>query len=122
MTVTSLSRAAVFLAALALPAGAYASGAGAAMEIPDLTATSLGIAALLGFVLAYVFVIAEEFTNLRKSKAVVVMAGVIWILVAISYARAGVPGATDLLKMQIEEYAELLLFLLAAMTYVNTLQ
>ena len=122
MTVTSLSRAAVFLAALALPAGAHASGAGAAMEIPDLTATSLGIAALLGFVLAYVFVIAEEFTNLRKSKAVVVMAGVIWILVAISYARAGVPGATDLLKMQIEEYAELLLFLLAAMTYVNTLQ
>ena len=90
--------------------------------MPDLVGTGFAIAALLGFVIAYAFVIAEEFTHLRKSKAMVVMAGVIWVLVAIAYARAGIPGAADLLKEQIGGYAELLLFLLAAMTYVNTLQ
>jgi Na+/H+ antiporter NhaD/arsenite permease-like protein len=90
--------------------------------MPDLVGTPFAIAALLGFVLAYAFVIAEEFTHLRKSKAMVVMAGVIWVLVAMAYARAGIPGASDMLKIQIEGYAELLLFLLAAMTYVNTMQ
>lgn len=91
-------------------------------NLPDLTSAPLAILALAGFVLAYVFVIAEEFTHLRKSKAMVVMAGVIWVLVGIAYAQAGVPGAAELLRTQIEEYGELLLFLLAAMTYVNTLQ
>ena len=90
--------------------------------MPDLVGTGFAIVALLGFVIAYAFVIAEEFTHLRKSKAMVVMAGVIWVLVAIAYARAGIPGAADLLKEQIGGYAELMLFLLAAMTYVNTLQ
>ena len=122
MTVAILCRAAVGFLVLGLPFGAQAMGTGAAIEIPDLVSTPFAIAALVGFVLAYVFVIAEEFTHLRKSKAVVVIAGVIWVLVGIAYARAGVPGASELLKMQIEEYAELLLFLLAAMTYVNTLQ
>ncbi|MEZ5561547.1 MAG: sodium:proton antiporter NhaD [Gammaproteobacteria bacterium] len=115
-------RAAALLVISGLPLVAQASGAGAAIEVPNLVGTPLAIAALIGFVLAYVFVIAEEFTHLRKSKAVVVVAGVIWVLVGIAYAQAGVSGATELLKMQIEEYAELLLFLLAAMTYVNTLQ
>ncbi len=122
MTVTRCCRTAFVLAAMGLPPGAQASGAGTAIEIPDLVGTPFAIVALVSFVLAYVFVIAEEFTHLRKSKAVVVVAGVIWVLVGIAYAQAGVPGAADLLKMQIEEYAELLLFLLAAMTYVNTLQ
>lgn len=90
-------------------------------NLPDLTSAPLAILALAGFVLAYVFVIAEEFTHLRKSKAMVVMAGVIWVLVGIAYARAGVPGAAELLRTQIEEYGELLLFLLAAMTYVNAM-
>jgi len=91
-------------------------------DSPDFTVSGLGIAALLVFVVAYGFVIAEEFTHLRKSKAMLVAAGVIWVIVGIAYALAGRPGAEDLLKHNIEEYGELLLFLLAAMTYVNTLQ
>ena len=90
--------------------------------MPDLVGSPFAIAALLGFAVAYAFVIAEEFTHLRKSKAMVVMAGIIWVLVAIAYARSGVPGVTEILRVQIEGYAELLLFLLAAMTYVNTMQ
>lgn len=105
--------------ALAMPGLALASGAAPAA---DLTRTGFALAALALFVLAYGFVVVEEFTRLRKSKFVVVAAGLIWVLVGIAYARAGLPGAADMLRTQIEGYGELLLFLLAAMTYVNTLQ
>lgn len=96
--------------------------ASSATSVPDLTTSGFGLAALVLFCLAYAFVIAEEFTHLRKSKSVVIAAGVIWVLVGIAYARSGVPGAADILRMEIESYGELMLFLLAAMTYVNTLQ
>ena len=89
---------------------------------PNLTASGAGLLALAVFVVAYGFVIAEEFTNLRKSKPVVIAAGVIWMLVAVAYARAGVEGVEDALRSQLGDYAGLLLFLLAAMTYVNTMQ
>ena len=89
---------------------------------PDFTATALGSTALGVFLVAYGFVIAEEFTQLRKSNAVVVVAGVIWIIVGMAYAWAGQPGAETLLQEDLEGYGELLLFLLSAMTYVNTLQ
>ena len=74
--------------------------------MPDLVGSPFAIAALLGFAVAYAFVIAEEFTHLRKSKAMVVMAGIIWVLVAIAYARSGVPGVTEILRTQIEGYGE----------------
>src|SRR6188768_824724 len=89
---------------------------------PNLTASGAGLLALAVFVVAYGFVIAEEFTNLRKSKPVVIAAGAIWMLVAVAYARAGVEGVEDALRSQLGDYAGLLLFLLAAMTYVNTMQ
>ncbi|MEO8309063.1 MAG: sodium:proton antiporter NhaD [Pseudomonadota bacterium] len=92
------------------------------LESPDLTGTAVAIVALAVFVIAYGFVIAEEFTDLRKSKPVMIAAGIIWILVATAYERAGVKGVDETLRHHLTEYAELLLFLLAAMTYVNTMQ
>jgi Na+/H+ antiporter NhaD/arsenite permease-like protein len=74
------------------------------------------------FVIAYGFVIAEEFTHLRKSKPVVIAAGVIWVLVAVAARQHGGLDAAALLEHNLLEYAGLLLFLLAAMTYVNTLE
>ena len=65
--------------------------------------------------------IAEEFTHLRKSKPVMVAAGVLWMLVALAWKANGVPGAGELLRHNLLEYSELLLFLLAAMTFVNTM-
>jgi len=50
----------------------------------DFTATWLGIASILIFILAYSLVIGEEFLHLRKSKPVMVAAGIIWVLVAIA--------------------------------------
>jgi Na+/H+ antiporter NhaD/arsenite permease-like protein len=90
--------------------------------IPDLTATPLALAAVLAFVIAYALVIAEEFTHLRKSKSVVAAAGVVWLLVAFAWRSRGLEGAPELLRHNLLEFAELMLFLLAAMTYVNTLE
>ncbi len=112
----------IALLTLALPDFAQAATLSPSGGVPDLTTTGFGLAALGLFIVAYGFVIAEEFTQLRKSKSVVVTAGVIWVLVGIAYSRAGLPGAADMLRGQIEGYGELLLFLLAAMTYVNTMQ
>jgi Na+/H+ antiporter NhaD/arsenite permease-like protein len=94
----------------------------AGIEIPDLTASPLAITALVVFVAAYALVVAEEFTQLRKSKSVIAAAGIIWVLAACAWQLAGVKGADELLRHNLLEYAELLLFLLAAMTYVNTLE
>lgn len=93
-------------------------------ETPEnMTGTVYGIIALLVFVLAYSMVISEEQLHLRKSKPVLVAAGIIWILVGLSYNQIGAPHAAGIaVKHNIEEYAELLLFLLAAMTYINALE
>jgi Na+/H+ antiporter NhaD/arsenite permease-like protein len=108
----------IFFAALAALAPSVAS---AETLSRDLTASAVGILALGLFVLAYGFVIAEEFTHLRKSKPVMVAAGVLWLLAAIAWESRGIPGIGDLLRHNLLEYSELLLFLLAAMTFVNTL-
>lgn len=83
--------------------------------------SGLAILALAVFVLAYVLVIAEESIGLRKSKPVVFAAGLIWVLVGIAARKSGGIDAAQLLEHNLLEYAGLLLFLLSAMTYVNTL-
>lgn len=89
----------------------------------DLTRSGVGYFALGTFVLSYVFVMAEEFTHLRKSKPVILAAGFIWALIGWTYAAHGLPHAAEVaVRHNILEYAELFLFLLAAMTYINTLE
>ena len=96
-----------------------ASGAG---EIKDYTGHGLGVVCLVVFVLAYTLVILEEHLHLRKSKPVTVAAGIIWFLVAIVYSQDGdTHTASAVLKHNLLEYVELFLFLLAAMTYINTM-
>lgn len=58
-------------------------------EILDLTTTWFGILSIIVFVIAYALVISEEFLHLRKSKAVMVAAGVGGSLLSIGSA-AGV--------------------------------
>ena len=84
--------------------------------------TSLAWLALAIFVLAYILVVTEEITGLRKSKPLVVAAGIIWLIVAIAWSRASISGVAEALRHNLLEYAELLLFLLAAMSYVNTME
>ncbi|MFW5396898.1 MAG: sodium/proton antiporter (NhaD family) [Candidatus Accumulibacter regalis] len=88
----------------------------------DLTAHWVGFAALVLFGLAYALVMAEEFTHLRKSKPVILAAGVIWALIAIVYADHGINHVAEVaVRHNLLEYAELMLFLLVAMTYINAM-
>ena len=43
----------------------------------------VGIACLLLFIIAYGFVMAEEFTHFRKSKPVILAATAIWAMIAL---------------------------------------
>ena len=47
----------------------------------DLTTSYIGITALIIFVLAYLVVMIEEFSHLRKSKPVIISAALIWGLI-----------------------------------------
>ena len=89
----------------------------------NLTSTGYGIIGLLIFLSAYAFVILEERIHLRKSKPVMIAAGIIWVLVALAYAHVGAGDKVEaLLDHNFLEYGKLMLFLLAAMTFVNTLE
>ncbi len=89
----------------------------------DLTQSWFGYAALFIFAAAYILVIFEETTELRKSKPVLVAAGLIWALIGIAHTAAGMPETARLAaEHTIYEYGELFLFLLVAITYVNTLE
>ena len=100
-----------------------ALAAAASGERLDLTAHPIGVTALGLFLVAYAMVIAEEFTKLRKSKPVILAAGIIWALIGIVYAADGMTEtAVSALRHNLLEYSELLLFLLAAMTYINAME
>ncbi len=109
----------LFLFSLFLPGIALASEAG---ERLDLTSSWVGIASVGLFFVAYLAVMAEEFTHLRKSKPVMLAAGIIWGLIAWYYQAHGVPHVVEhALRHNLEEYAELMLFLIVAMTFINAM-
>ncbi len=79
-------------------------------------------AVLVVFICAYGLVFLEERLHLRKSKPVMVAAGLIWIFVAVGFAFDGHGQAvTAAIEHVVLEYAELLLFLLSAISFVNAL-
>ncbi|MBT7582879.1 MAG: sodium:proton antiporter NhaD, partial [Kordiimonadaceae bacterium] len=87
----------------------------------DLTAHWVGIAAIVVFVLSYSLVIAEEYLHLKKSIPVIFGAGVIWVIVAVQYMNDPTHATEEAIKHLLIEFGELFLFLLAAMTYVNSM-
>ena len=89
----------------------------------DLTAHWAGLLSVLVFVAAYALVIFEEATHLRKSKPVMLAAGLIWLFIGLAYAMQGLSDTAHQAAVElIGEYGELFLFLLVAITYVNTLE
>lgn len=105
-----------------LPLIGLATGAQAASGNIDLTNTAVGFFALGIFVLAYALVMAEEALHMRKSKPVLVAAGIIWIVIGMVYADAGQSiSAQEAFRHTLLEYSELMLFLLVAMTYINAM-
>ena len=89
----------------------------------DLTSHWAGYTALILFVIAYGFVMVEEFTHFRKSKPVILVAGLIWGIIGWVYAVNGITHAAEAaLRHNFLEYAELFLFLLVAMTYIEAMR
>ena len=89
----------------------------------DLTDHWVGYFALVLFVMAYILVMVEEFTHFRKSKPVILVAGVIWGLIGWVYASQGIDHSAEVaLRHNLLEYAELFLFLLVAMTYIEAMK
>jgi Na+/H+ antiporter NhaD/arsenite permease-like protein len=111
----------LILSTAALLAPGLATAAEASNHL-DLTNHWVGYVSILLFVMAYFFVMAEEFTHLRKSKPVILAAGIIWALIAYVYIQHGLPtAAEEAVRHNIMEYGELFLFLLVAMTYINVM-
>lgn len=118
-----LKNALLVLLTVFLPGQLWASEASPTSHTLGYTSSTIGIICVIFFIVAYIFVMTEEFSHLRKSKPVVLAGGVIWAMVAIMAQQKGV-SVEELhasLDHNIKEYAELLLFLLVAMTYINSM-
>ena len=89
----------------------------------DLSQSWVGYASLAIFAVAYSLVMLEEKLHLRKSKPVLLAAGLIWLLIGYAYSQWGnTAPAQEALEHNLLEYAELLLFLLVAMTYISAME
>jgi Na+/H+ antiporter NhaD/arsenite permease-like protein len=82
----------------------------------------VGIISIILFIIAYAFVMTEEVTHLRKSKPVLFAAGLIWAMIAWIGAQTGDSYAVKKEIMHaFDEFNQLMLFLLVAMTYINSM-
>ncbi|PMG70826.1 sodium:proton antiporter NhaD [Vibrio lentus] len=105
----------------------FSTTAGAATaqlgEPLKLTNSFVGYLSLTIFVVAYIVVMMEEYLKLRKSKPVLLAAGLIWIIIGFTYQEHNLTEvAKQALEHNLLEYAELLLFLLVAMTYISAME
>ncbi len=115
-----MTRFIALLVGLFAPASLLASNAAATTV--ELTGSWVGYAAIGVFSLAYVLVILEERIHLRKSKPVLLAAGIIWVLIALAYNSRGLTHVVEeAIRHNFLEYAELFFFLLVAMTYINAM-
>ena len=109
----------VTLATLLMPL----SGAAGELQ-PQLATTNwVGPTVLAIFFAAYALVVTEEITHLRKSKPVMLAAGLIWALIGWQAATKGLGDVAEkAVRANLLEYAELMLFLIVAMTYINAME
>jgi NhaD family Na+/H+ antiporter len=97
----------------------FASGG----ESIDLTSHGIGYAAILFFGIAYCLVMLEDVLHLRKSKPVLIAAGIIWGMIGYYYTQHGMSHESEAaFRHNLLEYAELFFFLLVAMTYINSME
>ena len=107
----------LFVLPVATHAGEITNG-----ETPDYTRHWAAILCVIVFVIAYILVILEDQIHMRKSKPVILAAGIIWAIVASLFVQSGdLHTAEAAVRHNLLEYTELFLFLLAAMTYINTM-
>jgi Na+/H+ antiporter NhaD/arsenite permease-like protein len=89
----------------------------------DLTHNWVGYFSLIILALAYIAAMLEEVIELRKSKPMLLGAGLMWLLIAVIYQQQGIPQvAVNAFKENLLAYAELFLFILVSMTYLNVME
>jgi Na+/H+ antiporter NhaD/arsenite permease-like protein len=89
----------------------------------DLTRHWVGFVSLAVFFIAYILAMLEESTMLRKSKPMVFAASLIWVMIATVYMGEGLKEeAGKAFRASLEGYAELFLFILVSMTYLNAME
>lgn len=109
-----------FVAAAVLSMPALASESAEAAQHLNATSTLAGYLAVFIFAIAYIIVVLEEKLQLRKSKPVLLAAGIIWLIVGIvSPDHAATKAA---FSRNFLDFTELMLFLLVAMTYINAME
>ena len=112
-----------FIILLFLPTQLFAAGGEQVLLNLEMITSPAAIFSLVVFIVAYFFVMTEEFSHLRKSKPVVLASGVIWLAVVITASKKGI--SQDLVNYSFRhvflEFAELFMFLLVAMTFINTM-
>ena len=96
----------------------------ASEQLLHMTGHPVAWLCLVIFALAYLAVMAEEKLHLRKSKPVILAAGIIWTLIAWLATKQGVShqALSDAVMHDLEEYAAMFLFLLVAMTFINAME
>ena len=88
----------------------------------ELILHPVGYISLFIFILAYAFVMTEEVTHLRKSKPVLFAAGSIWAMIAWMGSKYDDSHHVEEAIMHaFSEFSQLMLFLLVAMTFINSM-
>jgi Na+/H+ antiporter NhaD/arsenite permease-like protein len=89
----------------------------------NLTLHWVGYLAIAIFVVAYVLAMFEEVTELRKSKPMVFAASLIWVFIAFVYVTGGMGEfAGQAFRASLEGFAELFLFIMVSMAYLNAME
>ena len=88
----------------------------------ELLLHPVGYISLFIFILAYALVVTEEVTHLRKSKPVLFAAGTIWAMIAWMGSKYDDSHHVEEAIMHaFSEFSQLMLFLLVAMTFINSM-
>ncbi len=113
----------LFVSTFAISTSLFAASAGVELLNLKMILSFPAIFSLAIFVVAYCFVMTEEFSHLRKSKPVVVASGIIWLAVVITASTQGISydSINYTFRHVFLEFAELFMFLLVAMTFINTM-
>jgi len=90
--------------------------------VSPMTSSWAGYLCLAIFFLAYTLVVLEEKIHMRKSKPLIFAGCLMWLIIGLyEQNHIGTSHAEEFVKELIGEIGELFFFLLAAMTYINTL-
>ena len=111
------------LSILTLSTNLFAASGGVELLNLKMILSFPALFSLAVFVVSYCFVMTEEFSHLRKSKPVIVASGIIWLSVVITATSNGISyeSINYTFRHVFLEFAELFMFLLVAMTFINTM-